>query len=50
MSNYRTHVLVPLHRDRLIEYDRETETAVLSPTGAARVDEEIVSKLRKRPM
>jgi hypothetical protein len=36
MSNYRTHVLLPLHRDRLIEHDRETETAVLSPTGAER--------------
>lgn len=49
MSNYRTHVLLPLHRDRLIEYDRETETAVLSPTGAKRVDEEIIPKLRRRP-
>lgn len=49
MSNYRTHVLLPLHRDRLIEYDRETETAVLSPTGAERVDEEIIPQLRKRP-
>jgi hypothetical protein len=46
MSNYRTHVLLPLHRDRLIEYDRDTETAVLSPTGAARVDDQIVPKLR----
>lgn len=48
MSNYRTHVLLPLHGARLIEYDRETETAVLSPTGAERVDEEIVPKLRVR--
>jgi hypothetical protein len=46
MSNYRTHVLLPLHKSRLIEYDRETETAVLSPTGAERVDTEIVPKLR----
>lgn len=49
MSNFRTHVLLPLHRDRLIEYDRETETAVLSPTGAERVDDEIIQKLRRRP-
>jgi hypothetical protein len=48
MSNYRAHVLLPLHRTRLIEYDRETETALLSPTGAERVDEEIVPKLRMR--
>jgi hypothetical protein len=48
MDNFRTQVLLPLHRARLIEYDRETETAVLSPTGAERVDEQIVPKLRKR--
>jgi hypothetical protein len=49
VSNYRAHVLLPLHRDRLIEYDRETETAVLSPTGAERVDDEIIPRLRKQP-
>lgn len=49
MSNFRAQVLGPLHRERLIEYDRETETAVLSPTGAERVDEQIVPKLRRRP-
>lgn len=48
MSNFRTHVLLPLHRARLIEFDRDTETAVLSPTGAQRVDEQIVPKLRMR--
>jgi hypothetical protein len=50
MSNFRAQVLGPLHRERLIEYDRETEVAVLSPTGAERVDEQIVPKLRKRPI
>lgn len=49
MSNFKTHVLSPLHRERLIEYDRETQTAVLSPTGAGRVDEEIIPRLRKSP-
>jgi hypothetical protein len=48
MSNYRTHVLWPLHRARLIEYDRDTETAILSPTGAARVDSEIIPRLQVR--
>ncbi len=48
MSNFRAHVLLPLHRVRLIEYDRETETALLSPTGAQRVDEQIMPKLRVR--
>ena len=47
MDNFRTQVLRPLHRERLLEYDRETETAVLSPTGAERVDEQIIPKLRK---
>ena len=32
MDNFRTHVLRPLHSERLIEYDRDTATAVLSQT------------------
>jgi hypothetical protein len=46
MDNFRAQVLRPLHRERLLEYDRETETVVLSPTGAQRVDEHILPKLR----
>lgn len=46
MSNFRSQVLLPLHRARLIEHDRDTDTALLSPTGAERVDREIISKLR----
>jgi hypothetical protein len=46
MTDFRRHVVVPLHQARLIERDRETETALLSPTGADRVDGEIIPKLR----
>jgi hypothetical protein len=49
MDAFRTRVIRPLHRGRPIEYDGETETAVLSPTGTERVDEQIVPKLRKGP-
>lgn len=38
VSNYRRDVMAPLHKDRLIEYDCETETAVISPTGVAHVE------------
>ncbi len=35
VSDYRTRVLLPLHKARLIEYDRANETVVLSPVGAS---------------
>jgi hypothetical protein len=38
MDNFRSQVLLPLHRERYIEYDRETETIVLSPKGASEAD------------
>ncbi|MBD3779517.1 MAG: hypothetical protein IE923_09665 [Micrococcales bacterium] len=34
-SDYRNKVLVPMHRDRLIEYDQSTRTVVLLPPGVA---------------
>jgi hypothetical protein len=45
VSHYRRDVLVPLHKARLIEFDRETETAHLSPTGAKNVEEDILPKI-----
>lgn len=44
LSDYRSKVLRPLHRQRLIEYDRETDSAVISPTGIAKVETEILGK------
>lgn len=41
-DNFKTRVLAKLHGDRLIEWDRPTDTAILSPTGIAKVEEEIL--------
>jgi hypothetical protein len=38
LADYRSRVLQPLHRERLIEYDRSSETAILSPSGSAAVE------------
>lgn len=32
-ADFRSRVLGPLHRGRLVEYDRESETVLISPTG-----------------
>ncbi len=37
-TGYRRDVLRPLHRDGLIDYDRETGVVQLSPTGARHVE------------
>jgi hypothetical protein len=34
LSDFRRDVLRPLHRRRLIEFDEDTDTATLSPTGS----------------
>ena len=41
-TDFKRHVLGPLHRDRLIEWNRETDAAVLSPTGIRSVEKEII--------
>jgi hypothetical protein len=47
MANFRERVLLPLHRQRLIDYDAGTETVSLSPKGAARA-EEVLAKATAR--
>jgi len=42
---YKRDVLTPLHKARLVEYDRTNEQVRLSPSGAERVDTEILPKL-----
>jgi hypothetical protein len=42
---FRRDVLAALHRDRLIEYDRDNQTTQLSPTGAAYVEENVLPLL-----
>jgi hypothetical protein len=39
---YRRDVLSRLHKARLIEYDRDTEMAAISPTGVEKVESELL--------
>lgn len=45
VSDYKSRVLVPMHKDRMIEYDRLTETIVLSPAGADAAEKVLRSRL-----
>jgi hypothetical protein len=49
-TNYRRDILAKLHGDRLIEWDRETEMAVISPTGIVQVENNIFQKVQKKTM
>lgn len=39
---FKSEVLRPLHKDRLLEYDWETETITISPLGVKKVEESIL--------
>lgn len=41
-SSFRRRVLAPLHNDRLIEWDKDSDAALLSPTGVRRVETAIL--------
>jgi hypothetical protein len=41
-STYRKDVLKPLHKDRLVEYDAESELVYLSPLGIQEVEKNIL--------
>jgi len=43
-SVFKSKVLEPLHKKRLIEYDRDSNTVTISPQGIARVEEKILIK------
>jgi hypothetical protein len=45
LAYYRRDVLTPLPKARLIEYDRENEVAILSPTGAVEVEKRVLPKV-----
>lgn len=47
-SIYRRDVIARLHRNRLIEWDRETEMAIISPKGIHDVENKILLKLKSR--
>lgn len=45
LRDFRRNVLRPLHASRLIEFDADTDMAILSPTGIARVETERLAGL-----
>jgi hypothetical protein len=45
LDHFRSSVLIPMHRERLVEFDRETETIVLSPRGALRTESAVLPKV-----
>lgn len=42
MDNYKRNVIGPLHKSRLIEWDQDTDAAMISPTGISQVENEIL--------
>lgn len=44
IANYRRDVLTRLHKARQIEWDRDTEMAILSPLGVTEVEKTIIPK------
>ena len=38
-------MLRALHQKRFVEYDQETDTVLIAPTGVRRVEEELLPKL-----
>jgi hypothetical protein len=44
LGDFKRKVLKPLHDKRLIEWDRGTDTAIISPTGIARVEASILGR------
>lgn len=43
-TNYRRDVLLKLHKERLIEWDKKTEMAIISPTGINEIENNILPK------
>jgi hypothetical protein len=44
LADFRKRVLKPLHEQRLIEYDLETQSVILSPRGAERVEHDLLKR------
>jgi hypothetical protein len=43
-GSYKRDVLQDLDNDNLVEYDRATESVILSPLGVKRVEEEVIGR------
>jgi hypothetical protein len=46
-AKFRLGVLKRLHRERFIEWDRETEMAIISPTGIEEVERRIIPMIKE---
>ncbi len=44
-DHFRTSVLTPLHRARLVELDKDTNTVLLSPLGATETEANVLPKM-----
>jgi hypothetical protein len=42
LSMFKTRVLVPLHKERKIEFDAETEMVILSPIGIREIENDVL--------
>lgn len=42
LDNYKRNVIGTLHKSRLIEWDKESDAAIISPSGIAHVEREIL--------
>jgi len=44
-SNFRIAVIEPLHKQRLVEHDKESDVVIISPKGMKKVEEELLADL-----
>lgn len=42
IDNYKRNVIGSLHRSRLVEWDKDTDAVLISPTGIAHVEQELL--------
>lgn len=45
-ANFKRDIIRKLHDERLIEWDEETDMAIISPTGISRVETSIIPKVQ----
>jgi hypothetical protein len=48
-GNFRSHILRPLHKERLIEYDEDQHRVRISPLGSKRVEQNILKTRTTAP-
>ena len=45
-DHFRAKVVAPLHRARLVEFDKDTNTVLLSPLGATETEQKVLPKIK----